>query len=386
MLTRALKSSSKMQARGFFWSTKSKKQDTSKSVAEKKDGDIVAKTTEIHNEFRERMNLLKEVAVMEYKTMPKASHWNPNSPDYVSSPREEASAQTELNDFNYLIDNLKNSLKMQEEIYQKIEGMDRPYLQGRPGLEKNVYDEVKDYSKPSAVTTMSWKEYENKVAEKYANRHRFVNDAVYTPKWIEEMSNVKQWQHELDNRPVNSHFHPDKGYKFDVFTPYEERQPHVADRLGYPEFLGSNLDRLIRIENEMYHPNFLDQPFVQTPPINPDTALDFSEGEVIYENPAAAEWAKLSQGIGYGALGFVAFWKPYWMLMGSQIPPPSIFQDVQLPYFDMNTYSFDNYMLTTAFLPPVVYFLVNIITVPFSHSETMARNRRGLPFKSSVQC
>jgi hypothetical protein len=32
-----------------------------------------------------------------------------------------------------------------------------------------------------------------------------------------------EWPKELANRPVNRHFHPDKGYKYDVETTYDER-------------------------------------------------------------------------------------------------------------------------------------------------------------------
>jgi hypothetical protein len=37
-----------------------------------------------------------------------------------------------------------------------------------------------------------------------------------------------------------------------------DKYKHVADRLGHPEFLGSNFDRFWRLENEMYNPNFVD--------------------------------------------------------------------------------------------------------------------------------
>jgi len=30
-----------------------------------------------------------------------------------------------------------------------------------------------------------------------------------------------EWPKELEKRPVNSHYHPEKGYKYDVLTPYE---------------------------------------------------------------------------------------------------------------------------------------------------------------------
>ena len=62
----------------------------------------------------------------------------------------------------------------------------------------------------------------------------------------------------MDSRPVNKNYHKDKGYKFDVELKYDEKFPHVADRLGYPEILGTPIERLLRLEGEIYHPNYLD--------------------------------------------------------------------------------------------------------------------------------
>jgi hypothetical protein len=59
------------------------------------------------------------------------------------------------------------------------------------------------------------------------------------------------------NRPVNDHFHPDKGSKYDVETPYGERYPYLADRLGHPEILGTPFERLMRLESDIYHPQNL---------------------------------------------------------------------------------------------------------------------------------
>lgn len=67
-----------------------------------------------------------------------------------------------------------------------------------------------------------------------------------------------EWQKEKDSRPVTSHFHHDKGYKYDIITPYHERYDYKADRLGHPEILGTPAERLFRLESEMYHPCYLD--------------------------------------------------------------------------------------------------------------------------------
>jgi len=94
---------------------------------------------------------------------------------------------------------------------------------------------------------------------------------------------------EKDARPVNDHFNAEKGYKFDVPVPYEQRVPHVADRLGYPEQLGRPLERLFRMDTDEIHPQYMDQPFVQTPSAYPDESLNFEEGEVVYENKKREE-------------------------------------------------------------------------------------------------
>jgi len=47
-----------------------------------------------------------------------------------------------------MIDEFKTNVRLQEEVYDMIDNMDRPYLRGVAGLDKNVYDTVKDYSKP----------------------------------------------------------------------------------------------------------------------------------------------------------------------------------------------------------------------------------------------
>jgi hypothetical protein len=88
----------------------------------------------------------------------------------------------------------------------------------------------------------------------------------------------------LDARPVNSHFHPDKGSKYDVETPLSERYPFLADRLGHPEILGTPFERLMRLEADIFHPSCLNQPFVQIPNPDPSKDLCFEEGEIIYEN------------------------------------------------------------------------------------------------------
>lgn len=71
-----------------------------------------------------------------------------------------------------------------------------------------------------------------------SNIHRWVSNTPFIPK-MTPLSNELEWEEANDNRPVNSGYNKDKGFKFDVPVPYSERVPHVADRLGFPEQLGS---------------------------------------------------------------------------------------------------------------------------------------------------
>jgi hypothetical protein len=74
----------------------------------------------------------------------------------------------------------------------------------------------------------------------FRNEKRWIGQTVFyydypTP------SNIQNWMKERDARPVNSHFHSDKGTKYDVEVAYENRYPYLADRLGHPEFLPNPL-------------------------------------------------------------------------------------------------------------------------------------------------
>lgn len=75
----------------------------------------------------------------------------------------------------------------------------------------------------------------------------------------------------------------------------EEKYDYVSDRLGHQEFVGSPVDRLFRLENDLFHPAYLDQPFVKMPGSKPHESLNFEQGEVIYENTRVLEWLKFWQ-------------------------------------------------------------------------------------------
>lgn len=84
----------------------------------------------------------------------------------------------------------------------------------------------------------------------------FVNNSSFIPK-LKKTSNVLEWEEELRQRPVTWHFHPDKGSKYDVEVDYQDRHPHVADRLGHPEIYMTPLESLLRVDKIITHPTFL---------------------------------------------------------------------------------------------------------------------------------
>lgn len=54
-------------------------------------------------------------------------------------------------------------------------------------------------------------------------------------------SNYAKFQQARLNRPVNPNYHKDKGSKYDVPFPAEEKAEYLADRLGHPETVGTPL-------------------------------------------------------------------------------------------------------------------------------------------------
>lgn len=75
--------------------------------------------------------------------------------------------------------------------------------------------------------------------------------------------------------------------------------------------MGTPVDRLFKLENDIFHPVYLDQPFVQQPSTKPNSELNFEQGEVIYENTRVLEWIRFIQltGLTFGA--YIALYVPF---------------------------------------------------------------------------
>lgn len=101
-----------------------------------------------------------------------------------------------------------------------------------------------------------------------------------------------KFQETLRNQPTTDHYDHGKGTKYDVEWSDDQKFPHVATRLGFPTLREEPIERILGFERAPANPGYQFQPFVQTPPMEPDAALNFEEGEVIYENKRVAEWVK----------------------------------------------------------------------------------------------
>lgn len=286
---------------------------------------------------------LKDIAHLSYKTYPNVTHNDPSSPEYIHSERDEYHDSVRVNVYNKIVDGVKNDIKMQEEVYKIIEHLDRPYKHGIPGNTKNITGGVKDYFPQGNLGFKTIEEdHDSNVLNKYyTNVDRWTNQTVFYPKFSPIQSYL-DWQKEYNNRPVTSHFHHDKGYKYDVETSWDQRHPHVADRFGYPEILGTPFERLMRLEGEIFHPTYLDQPFVQVPSSDPHPGLNFEEGEVVYENTNILEWSRFWNLSGFVLYAFGALFIPYNYLYKTHMPTSTAYDNMFIPYHQHTMFYFDN--------------------------------------------
>lgn len=250
---------------------------------------------------------MQENAKLSYKQYPYLPHQDPNSPEYIYSELDEYHEKTEANAYNTLIDNFKNDLKLQREVWNAINNLDRPYKRGIPGIDTNLdpngpaQPKLQDLGFPR-------RDPQNDIEYTFRNEDRFIANTPFITNI--EYSNVKQWEEERRNRPVTRNIHS-KGYKYDVELKPEEKFEYVADRLGHPEFVGTPFEVLFRLESDMYHPTYVDQPFVKTPRHKADESLNFEQGEVLYENTKVLEWIKFYQTTILSAVAFMTVFVPY---------------------------------------------------------------------------
>jgi hypothetical protein len=231
--------------------------------------------------------------------------------------------------------------------------MDRPYLNSQnPGIDSNVFSTVKDYSSHFDGELRPKEEIFAESMNILLNEKWPINNSNFH-NVIPKASNIIDLEEEIAQRPVTDHFHPEKGYKFDVRVALEDRYPHVADRLGHPEIFPTPIETLLRIERALCHPGYLDQPFIKIPSAEPNAEVDFTSGEILYENPKAGEWGRFFAANYVLALAYLAAWNPYLSFGASSTPSFRVRDEVYWPYFDQSWYNWDSYQLF-----PVVYCIV----------------------------
>lgn len=303
-------------------------------------------------EWLQQGGKVEDVAEMEYMKYPyHISHNDPHSPDYIQSEFMDNQKKAEVDDYNRIIDNLKLDLKLLEEYqtgYKKALDHHNHSAEKEVGNTANVFDKVRDYGAVGGNPGNA--DIDDMIVDLSLldNLKITINNTPFHRKFT-KTSNVVAWEKERDERPVNAHFHLAKGHKYDVETPWEERAPHVADRLGHPEIFPTPLETLLRLERFDCHPGYLDQPFIQIPSAEPDKDLNFRPGEVVYENPVVEEYYKFSVwGLTFGS-AFFAVWYPYMAFVKSSTPYPSVRDEFRLPFYDLNFNNFDTYMVWPAF-------------------------------------
>ena len=301
-------------------------------------------------EFLKEGHEVEDIVDMRYKKYPyHLSHNNPQSPDYVASEFIDNQKKAEIDDYNRIIDDLKLNLELLKE-YEEIRtrAVKRTREGAVMGNTANVFSTVRDYGTVGGDAGS----FEDKQTAIHMtildNLKSTINNSPFHRKY-DKLSNMVAWEQELEDRPVNSHFHQLKGHKYDVEVPFEERAPHVADRLGHPEIFPTPFETLLRLERFDCHPGHLDQPFVQMPSAEPDKNLNFRPGEVIYENPTIIEWNKFWLTLHYSTTFFFCVWYPYAYFMKSSTPYSTIREDMKAPFYDMNYYNFDTYQFWPLF-------------------------------------
>ena len=267
---------------------------------------------------------------------------------------DKANLTRKIESHNNIIDQFKRDLKIQKEYHAALQKIERPYLKGQAGNQKNVCDKVQNYQTYDRSSNSNWMENSESELNNFTNENWPINFSSFVPKEI-KTSNMTELENEQMNQPTTRDYHLDKGSKFDVRMDLENRSPHVADRLGHPEIFPTPFETLLRLERPLCHPAYLDQPFIQIPSANPDKNLDFTAGEVIYQNPKALEWGRFWAANYVGVLCYIAFYFPYISFGISSSPSMRIRDEVTAPYFDQNWYYYDYYQLFPVIFGAVSY-------------------------------
>lgn len=204
---------------------------------------------------------------------------------------------------------------------------------------------------------------------------------------------------EKEQLPVNKHPDSRAFSKNEVEWTEAQKFPHVANRLGYPEFGESPIERMFGIERAQAHPSYQLQAFVQTPSMDPDPALNFEIDETIYENKRVGEWVRMWKWIMFGVLPFWPAFYTFEIYQNDGVPSiqwlndlgvswqiPLQFQDSgnwnleQIRYCDDHDYMNIHYMYKRAWLRPAHTFyqvatLALLYNLNFNYATKMVYNK-----------
>lgn len=311
---------------------------------------------------RPDLKKIEEDAYVQYRKYPYLPHQDPKSKAYIEAPLDEYHDRVEAEAFNTVIDQLKHDLQLQREIWDAIEKLDRPYKKGVPGVDTNLPGGPKHVKLPDlGFERRDILEYD---VSTFQNEDSFIANTPYEENW--KPSNILEWEQEYRNRPVTRHFNHAKGYKYDVPVKPEEKYEFLADRLGHPELFGSAIERLLKLENDIYHPEYIDQPFVKTPSNKPDPSLNFEEGEVLYENTRLLEWLKFWQATIFTGAAYSVLFVPYQLVFKTHMHTPMADEIFPfMPYHACSPYNMDSYHIGIPFVAGIagyaVYLVLNVV-------------------------
>lgn len=192
----------------------------------------------------------------------------------------------------------------------------------------------------------------------FANEDRFIANTPFHSSLT--FKHIREWEQERRNRPVTRNFNS-KGYKYDVEVKPEEKFEYVADRLGHPEFVGTPVEWLFRLENDIFHPAYIDQPFVKTPSPTPHQSLNFEQGDVLYENTKVMEWIKFWQMAFFTVGAFGGVWVPYNMGYKTNLVTDAADEVLFTQYHLCSPNTVDIMRLTLPIVAGASYYVVYVV-------------------------
>lgn len=157
--------------------------------------------------------MLEENAVMNYKIYPALPHQDPASPEYIESELDEYKDTCVTVAYNTIIDNFKNDLKVQREVWDAIANLDRPYKRGIPGVDTDL-DPNGPVKVAKADIGIERRDINKEIKWTFANEDRFIANTPWHRKI--PFKHILEWEKERHNRPVTRDYNHAKGYKYDV--------------------------------------------------------------------------------------------------------------------------------------------------------------------------